>query len=225
MWKSELRKGRFMDSSGMSRQYHAIHVLTRPVLKSLFKFEVFGTENVPSSGGALLISNHASFADPIFIGAAVNRNLHYMARASLFRPKPIDWFLRSLNAFPVHLGVPDRRALRQARQLLDGGKLLLIFGEGTRTVDGTLGKAQVGVGLIAYRTTASVVPVFLDGALEVLPRGAKIPKPAKITVSFSKPLDMALYREHKGSREIYTSIGEEAMKRIAELKNRSVGAT
>ncbi len=211
-----------MDSSGMSPQYHAIHVLTRPVLKSLFKLEVFGAENVPSSGGALLISNHASFVDPVFIGAAVNRNLNYMARASLFRPKPIDWFLRSLSAFPVHLGVPDRRALRQARHLLDGGKLLLIFGEGTRTVDGTLGKMQAGVGLIAYRTTASVVPMFLDGALEVLPKGAKILKLAKITVSFAESVDMAPYRACKGSREIYTSIGEEVMKRIAELKDRSV---
>ena len=211
-----------MDSSGMSPQYYAIYVFSRPLLKSLFKFQVFGTENLPSTGGALLISNHASFVDPVFVGAAVDRNLHYMARATLFRPKPIDWFLRSLNAFPVHLGVPDRKALRQARQLLDSGKLLLIFGEGTRTVDGTLGKAQAGVGLIAYRTTASVVPVFLGGALEVLPKGAKIPKPAKISVSFGRPLDMSLYRKHKGSREIYTSIGEEVMKRIAELKDRSV---
>jgi len=211
-----------MDSSGMSPQYHAIYVFTRPVFKSLFKFEVFGAENLPSTGGALLISNHASFVDPVFVGAAVNRNLHYMARASLFRPKPIDWFLHSLNAFPVHLGVPDRKALRQARQLLDSGKLLLIFGEGTRTVDGTLGKMQAGVGLIAYRTTASIVPIFLGGSLEVLPKGAKILKLAKVTVSFAEPVDMAPYRACKGSREIYTSIGEEVMKRIAELKDRPV---
>jgi len=211
-----------MDSSGMGFIYHIIHILSRPGMKSLFKFEVFGTENVPSTGGALLASNHASFADPVFLGASVDRNLHYMARASLFKPGRIDRFLRSLNAFPVHRGAPDRRAIRRALELLDSGNLLLMFAEGTRTHDGTLGKAQAGVGLIAYRTTASILPVFLGGTLEVLPRNAKMLKLAKVTVSFGKPLDMAPYRAHKGSREVYTSIGEELMKRIAELKDRSV---
>jgi len=211
-----------MDISGMGTIYHIIHILTRPGFKSLFKFEVFGTENVPSTGGALLASNHASFADPVFLGASVNRNLHYMARASLFKPERIDRFLRSLNAFPVHRGAADRRAIRQALELLDSGNLLLMFAEGTRTYDGTLGKAQAGVGLIAHKTTAAILPVFLGGTLEVLPRKAKMLKLAKVTVSFGKPLDMAPYRASKGSREIYDSIGEELMAGIAELKDRSV---
>jgi 1-acyl-sn-glycerol-3-phosphate acyltransferase len=211
-----------MEYSDMRFLYHALHVLTRPVLKSLFKFEVFGAENVPSTKGALLASNHASFTDPIFLGAGLKRNLHYMARSTLFKPEPIDRFLRSLNAFPVHRGAPDRRAIRRALELLDSGNLLLMFAEGTRTYDGTLGKSRAGVGLIAYRTTASVLPVFLGGSLEVLPRGAKMLKLAKVTVSYGKPLDMAPYRASKGSREIYTSIGEELMRRIAELRDRSV---
>ena len=209
-----------MDNSEMVFHYHILHIITRPLLKSLFKFQVFGAENVPVTGGALLISNHASFSDPVFLGAAVKRNLNYMARASLFRVEPIGRFLRSMSAFPVHLGVPDRKAIRRALQLLDGGKLMLIFGEGTRTIDGTLGEAQPGVGLIAYRTTASILPVFLDGSLEVLPKGAKMIKLAKVTVSFGKPLDMTSYRASKGSREIYAKIGAEAMERIAELRER-----
>ena len=108
-----------MDHRGMRLHYHFFHIIVRPLFKSLFKFQVFGAENLPSSGGVLLLSNHVSYLDPIFMGAAVTRNLHYMARSTLFIPGPVERFLLSMNAFPVHLGVPDRKALRQARQLLE----------------------------------------------------------------------------------------------------------
>ncbi|MFQ5799734.1 MAG: lysophospholipid acyltransferase family protein [Bacteroidota bacterium] len=212
-----------MDHRGMRFHYHFFHVIVRPLLKSLFRFRVFGAENVPSTGGVLLMSNHASYVDPVFMGAAVDRNLYYMARSTLFKPGLIEWFLLNMNAFPVHLGVPDRRAIRWALQLLEGDNLLLIFPEGTRTADGTLGKAQAGVGFIAYKTTAFVVPVFLSGTQKVLPRTAKMPKPAKVTVSFGKPLDMEYYRKFEDSREAYVKIGEDVMARIAELKGRSIG--
>jgi len=208
---------------GMRFHYHLLHVIARPLLKSFFKFQVFGAENVPSTGGVLLMSNHASYVDPVFMGAAVDRNLYYMARSTLFKPGLIEWLLLNMNAFPVHLGVPDRRAMRWALQILGDGNLLLIFPEGTRSVDGTLGKAQAGVGLIAYKTTAFVVPAFLGGTREVLPRTAKMLKPAKVIVSFGKPLDMEYYRKCEASRETYVKIGEAVMARIAELKDGSMG--
>lgn len=204
---------------GMRLHYHFFHVIVRPLFKSLFRFQVFGARNVPSTGGVLLVSNHVSYVDPVFIGAAVNRNLHYMARSTLFKPGLIERFLLSMNAFPVHLGVPDRGAIRYALQLLDDGKALHIFPEGTRSVDGTLGTAQAGVALIAHRTTAPVVPVFLDGTEKVLPRGAKMMKLAKVNLSFGRPLNLDPYREAGSSREIRVKIGEVVMSSIAELRD------
>ncbi|HGE71143.1 TPA: 1-acyl-sn-glycerol-3-phosphate acyltransferase [Candidatus Poribacteria bacterium] len=207
-----------MNDRNMRLHYHFCHVITRPLFKSLFKFQVFGAKNVPKTGGAILMMNHASYLDPIFIGAAVDRNLFYMARSTLFKPGFVDKFLRSFNAFPVQLGAPDRGAIKKALQILEQGNLLLIFPEGTRSVDGTLGKAQDGVGFIAYRTKAEVIPVFIDGTQKALPRGAKMLKTAKITVSFGKPINMDVYRSCEPSREIYSKIGEEVMARIGELK-------
>lgn len=204
---------------GMRLHYHFFHVIARPLLKSLFRFQVFGARNVPSTGGVLLVSNHVSYVDPVFMGAAVDRNLHYMARSTLFKPGLVERFLLSMNAFPVHLGVPDRGAIRRALQLLDDGNALHIFPEGTRSVDGTLGAAQAGVTLIAHRTTAPVVPVFLDGTGKVLPRGAKMMKPAKVKLSFGRPLDLEHYRKVKSSREIRAKIGEVVMSSIAELRD------
>ena len=208
-----------MNHRGMRFHYHLIHVIVRPLFSSLFKFQVFGAENLPARGGVLLMSNHASFVDPVFLGAAVNRNLRYMARSTLFKPGLVDKFLRLMNAFPVQRGSADRAAIRRALKVLADDELLLIFPEGTRTVDGSLGKALPGIGLIAQKTEASVVPVYLSGSQDVLPRKAKMIRTAKVTVSFGKPLDMKPYRAGKPTKETYLSIGEEVMARIAELKN------
>ncbi|MBD3182703.1 1-acyl-sn-glycerol-3-phosphate acyltransferase [Candidatus Poribacteria bacterium] len=207
---------------GMKFHYHFLHVVARPLLSTLFKFEVFGAEHIPSKGGVLIMSNHVSYMDPVFMGAAVSRNLNYMARSTLFRPDIVKRFLSSLNAFPVHLGVPDRRAIRNALRLLKSGEMLLIFPEGTRSHDGTLGEAQPGIGLIAYRTDAVVIPAFIRGAEKVLPRGAKMIKSAKASVAFAKPLDMENFRRQKASKDVYLAIGKEVMTKISYLKNKSV---
>lgn len=204
----------------MRLHYHFFHVTLRPVFRAFFKFQVFGAENIPSSGGVMLMSNHVSYLDPIFAGAAAPRNLHYMARSTLFKPGFIEWFLRNMNAFPVNQGAPDRRAIRTALKVPEDGDLMVMFPEGTRSVDGkTLGKAAAGAGFIAYRTQAPVIPMFLSGTQDVLSRKAKRPKIAKIVVSFGKPLDMEPYRKSKASREVYDKIGEEVMARIAELRD------
>lgn len=162
--------------------------------------------------------NHASYLDPIFIGGAIDRVINYMARSTLFKPGIIDKFLRSLKAFPVHLGSTDRAAIKYALKILDEGNLLLVFPEGTRSVDGTLGKAQDGVGFMAYRTNADVIPVYLSGTQKAWPRGSKMIRTAKITVTFGKPIEMTTYRNSEASRETYAKIGAEVMARIAELK-------
>jgi 1-acyl-sn-glycerol-3-phosphate acyltransferase len=208
-----------MNHKGMRLHYHFFHISTRPLFKLLFKFQIFGVENVPPTGGVMLMINHASYLDPIFIGAAVKRNLHYMARSTLFKPGMIDRFLRSLNAFPVHLGTPDRAAIKNALKLLDEGNLLLVFPEGTRSHDGSLGKAQDGVGFMAYRTNAQVIPVFLDGTQKAMSRGSIMIRPVKVTVSFGKPIDMSIYRKDETSRETYSKIGEKIMSEIAKLKS------
>lgn len=206
---------------GMRLHYHFFHIIARPLLKSFFKFQIFGAENLPSTGGVLLMTNHASYMDPIFIGAAVNRSLHYMARSTLFKPKIVEKLLLSMNAFPIHLGVPDRGAIKRALEILENGGVLNIFPEGTRTIDGSLGQSQPGVGLIAHRTNASIIPVYLSGTREVLPRNAKSPRLAKVTIAFGKPIEMKQYREIKANREVYEEIGKKIMEGIAELMKRN----
>jgi 1-acyl-sn-glycerol-3-phosphate acyltransferase len=170
------------------------------------------------------MTNHASYFDPVFIGAAVNRNLNYMARATLFKPKIVEKFLLSMSAFPVNVGGSDTKAIRWTLELLKSGGVLNIFPEGTRSTDGKLGKALPGVGLIAHKTDAPIVPVYLSGTRLVLPRNVKMPRLAKVRIFFGKPLDMEPYRGIKATREIYNEIGEKIMAGIAELQKISMGS-
>ncbi|RKY04066.1 1-acyl-sn-glycerol-3-phosphate acyltransferase [Candidatus Poribacteria bacterium] len=202
------------------RFQNILYRLAQPLFRWAFGFEVTGLENVPDEGGALIASNHVSYLDPPILGAASKRELFYMARDSLFKPGPIGWFLRYLNAFPVKRDKPDRSALKRALELLESGKLVLVFPEGTRSWDGTLGKPHLGVGFIAYHSRVPVIPVYVSGTEKALPRGKAIIKRAKVTVHFGKPVYLDDLRAHPRPREVYRLIGERIMAAIAELQRR-----
>ncbi|HID55737.1 TPA: 1-acyl-sn-glycerol-3-phosphate acyltransferase [Candidatus Poribacteria bacterium] len=185
-----------------------------------FHLTVVGRENIPDEGGALIASNHVSYLDPPILGAASKRELFYMARDTLFRPKPIGDFLKYMNAFPVKRDRPDRGALKTAISLLESGKLVLVFPEGTRSHDGTLGRPHLGVGFIVYHSTVPVIPVYISGTERALPRGAFLIKRAEINVHFGLPINMEELRSMPRPREAYPKIGEKIMSEIAKLQAR-----
>jgi len=154
-----------------------------------FSLRVYGRENIPGSGGVLIASNHQSFLDPILIGVGLKRQIHYMARRSLFQNAFFRWFIKSLNAFPVKREGMDVGAIKEAIALLRRGEVVLLFPEGTRTWDGTIGPIQRGFGMIARRAGVSLVPAVIDGALEAWPRTRRIFRFAPISVIFGKPLE------------------------------------
>lgn len=154
-----------------------------------FSLRVFGKENVPDKGGVLIASNHQSFLDPILIGVGLKRQIHYMARRSLFKNVFFRWFIKSLNAFPVKREGMNAGAIKQAIALLRRGEVVLLFPEGTRTWDGTVGSIQRGFGMIARRAGVPLVPAIIDGAFEAWPRTRRIFRFAPISVAFGKPLE------------------------------------
>ncbi len=199
--------------------YSAGHRISCALARSLSRFEVYGQENTPEEG-ALLMCNHASYLDPLFLGAGFEREVHYMARSTLFIPGPIDNLLRTVNAFPVHRGSPDRAALKRTLTLVRTGKLVLIFPEGTRSHDGSLGEAAMGAAFLAYHAQDPVVPIYLQNMHHVLPRGRILPRRAKVRLYIGTPLELDALRAGRG-REAYHAIGEEIMKAIGALKAQS----
>jgi 1-acyl-sn-glycerol-3-phosphate acyltransferase len=153
-----------------------------------WKFRVFGLENLPSKGGVLLASNHQSVLDPVLVAMVLPREMHFMARRTLFRIPVFRAIIVSYNAFAIERDSADVKGVKEAIRRLEAGNILLVFPEGTRTGDGSIGRMKPGIGMLAERAAVPIVPVLIHGAYEVLPKGVRIPRLGRISMVFGKPL-------------------------------------
>jgi 1-acyl-sn-glycerol-3-phosphate acyltransferase len=187
----------------------------------MFRFRVVGKEDVPTTEGVILAANHVSYVDPLFIGAAlVEHQLHFMAKEELFQVPVFGAVIRRLHTIPVRRGRVDYAAIRQSLRLLKEGEILAMFPEGTRGDGMALQEAEEGIGFLAARSGRPVVPVYLEGTDNVLPRGKRMPRVHPVTIYFGHPLRLAGGAPHGETREGYRRLSEEVMKEIAELKAR-----
>jgi 1-acyl-sn-glycerol-3-phosphate acyltransferase len=143
--------------------------------KIFHRFRVSGLEHVPSDGAFLLTSNHVSFFDPPALGCRVPRDLHYFARKSLFKGL-LGKLITAFNSIPVDRESSDVSSFKKALKVLEKGSPLLVFPEGTRSLDGSLQAAKAGVGLIAIKASVPVLPARVIGGFEILGKGCKLPK-------------------------------------------------
>jgi 1-acyl-sn-glycerol-3-phosphate acyltransferase len=208
----------------MNPIYFAGWTLWRLVFLLYFRWRVFGADRVPPSGPVILASNHASFLDPPLIGAALTRDLNYLARESLFRYPGGGWILRQVNCVPVDRDGGGARGLKAILDRLRRGGGIILFPEGTRTRDGRLQPARSGIGLAVIKSSAPVVPVRVFGTFEAYRRHATLPRPCRVTVKFGYPMTFERLRAEAEvcSKErlkvIYQEVADQLMEAIAKLE-------
>ncbi|MBN2293396.1 MAG: 1-acyl-sn-glycerol-3-phosphate acyltransferase [Pirellulales bacterium] len=156
-----------------------------------------GTHNIPADGGVLMVSNHQSHLDSPLIGCCCPRYLHQMAKKSLFNFAPFGWFIRSLGAFPVDRKGSPLGGIKEAMRLLKQGEMVLMFPEGSRTLDGQIDKLMNGFTTVAVRTKAAILPLAIEGPFDAWPRTQKHPIIGpRLHVKFGEPIlseDLAKY--------------------------------
>lgn len=161
-----------------------------PGLRVGLRMKVFGLDNVPKRGGALIICNHLGWFDPILLVAASPRPILWMAKSEFVKYPIVRWLAMQAGAFPVRRGQPDRQALRHAQTLLDDGMLVGMFPEGTRSKTGGLIEPFGGASLVALRSNAPIIPCALIGT-EGLPLSGSKPlrrrRYPKIAALFGEP--------------------------------------
>ncbi len=174
--------------------------------------KVEGVENVPRKGGLFISANHISDADPLAIGAATPRELHYMAKEELFSIPVMGTLMRWANAFPVKPRSADRAALRKAEGLVQSGKAVVIFPEGQSSETGEMQSFLPGVALLAKKAGVPIVPAGIIGTRRIIPYGSVIPRPAfqRVIVRFGKPL---VFSKDEDTKEIL----ERLRQAVAEL--------
>ncbi len=178
---------------------------------------VEGRENVPRTGGLIIVSNHLNNADPCVIPGVFNRRIITMAKKEMFRWPVISLLFRFIGAFPVERGAADLGALRQAQQVVNSGLALLMFPEGTRSRDYQLHAGFPGTALVAYRTGAPIVPVAITGT-ESIPWPWVFIRPfigPRVNVRIGKPFYLAR-AEHSNSAAAKAAT-DDIMMHIAEL--------
>jgi 1-acyl-sn-glycerol-3-phosphate acyltransferase len=169
--------------------YGLMGALAWIMFSAFLRYRSFGRDNVPCSGGVLIVSNHQSYMDPLLIGVGLLRQINIMARRSLFHKSVLfRWLIQSLNAFPLNDDRVDIGAMKEAIRRLKAGKIVLMFPEGTRTKDGSIGDIHPGVAVIAKRSGVPVVPAVIHGAFEAWPRTNKFFRFHPVKVAFGRPL-------------------------------------
>src|ERR1022692_4233246 len=196
----------------------------RLMYATYFRWRVFNPERVPLTGPVILASNHASFLDPPLVGSGLHRGINFLARESLFRFPGIGWLLRKWNSVPVDRDGGGAAGLRAILDRLLAGGAIILFPEGTRTLDGRLQPARSGVGLTVIKSTAPVVPVRVFGTFEAYGRHLLLPRPRRMSVKYGPPMGFEQLRAEakvcsKGRlKEIYQQVADEIMAAIARLE-------
>lgn len=204
----------------MQPVYGFFHYLSHEVYSMFFRGDVVGLEHVPPSGGFLIASNHASFLDPPIVGSQVPRQIAYFARKTLWKGGISSWWLDAVGTIPVDRdGGQDVSAIKRVLKAIKDERGLILFPEGTRTLDGQLQPAKAGVGLIACRTQVPVVPARIFGSFEAYGKGMKFPRPGtRVTVVFGPPLFPSDYDQPSAGKERYQIASDRIMARIAALQ-------
>lgn len=176
-----------------------------------------GEENIPKEGAVIFAPNHVSNLDPPAVACGTNkRQLAFMAKEELFKGL-FGKIIASVGAFPVRRGESDTESIRKTIALLEEGRAVLVFPEGTRGDGKHFGTVNRGVAMLAKRTNAPVLPIGVIGTHIIAPKGQKKMKRHRITIAYGKPFtyaEVAAGSNEKENRELFA---KELERRIVEL--------
>src|SRR5215475_1602674 len=162
--------------------------LSRFIGRWFFRFRVIHRERMIQSGPVILAMNHQSYLDPPLAGITCDRPIYFLARRTLLNIPLLGRVLPKLNVIPVNQESVDRSAIRAVIRVLEAGNGVLVFPEGSRTLDGNLQPAEPGLGLVIAKTLAPVVPMRIFGAHEALPPRSGRLHCAPITIVIGEPI-------------------------------------
>ena len=167
------------------------------------KVSVSGFNNIPLDRPAILVVNHQGAADIPILLAYLPGRFRFAIKKELFKIPCFGWYLKQAGYFSI-----DREAFRAAYRTLDtiaeiikSGESVLVFPEGTRSWDGTLGKFKRGSLMAALKSGAPLIPIAISGSYNILPRGTKLLNPAAVKLSAGTPIYIRTEEEYENKVE------------------------
>jgi len=195
-----------------------------PLLRFIFRPWVRGVENVPSSGAAILASNHLSFSDSIFLPLQCPRPVVFLAKSEYFTGRGLKgWlvktFFKATGQLPIDRsgGKASEAALNTGLGVLEQGQLLGIYPEGTRSPDGRLYRGRTGIARMALEAKVPVVPVAMIDTEKVQPIGKRLPRIRRVGIVYGKPLDFSRFDGMEGDRIVLRAVTDEIMYELKKI--------
>jgi 1-acyl-sn-glycerol-3-phosphate acyltransferase len=174
------------DDGRKTLRYHAVSLVCRTVLRGFFGrgLRIDPATGFPKEGPLLVVCNHLSNIDPFLFGGWAPGAIFCITKRELFSNPVSSWVMGGCNCFPVDRGTADRQALRTALDVLSRGGRLLIFLEGTRSATPGMRRAEAGVGFLARRSGAAILPVAIWGTETALGRGRRLPRRVPVRMRY-----------------------------------------
>ena len=198
--------------------YAFIYWMARIFFKTCFRLKIYGLEHL-RPGAGIVASNHTSHYDPPVLSISCPEEVHFLAKESLFNIPLLGRLIRVLNSHPVSRSATDASTFRNLIQLLREGKKVILFPEGTRSVDGELRPLERGLSFIVAKGRCPIFPAYIDGTFSAWSSTRKFPKLfGKISVVFGTPIE---WREFEGldKREAERQLTERATQSFRDLKS------
>jgi 1-acyl-sn-glycerol-3-phosphate acyltransferase len=199
-------------------------IVVGPALHLFFGIRVRGLQNLPKHGPVIIASNHLSAIDSFFIPIALPRKLTFLAKAAYFQGRgPIGrfvaWFLLAVGQIPLDRsgGAASSDSLNTGLSALAEGKALGIYPEGTRSPTGNLYRGKTGIARMVLASGVPVVPISVSGTNKIMPKGAKLPRFHRVTVTVGDPLDFSRFHGLDNDRFILRAVTDEVMLNILSL--------
>src|SRR5213592_5000022 len=202
----------------MNFYYWLGYHFSRLIGRLFFRFRVVHRERMIQSGPVILAMNHQSYLDPPLAGTTCDRPIYFLARRTLLDVPLLGWVLPKVNVIPVNQEGVDRAAIKALIRVLQAGNGVLVFPEGSRTVDGNLQPAEPGLGLVIAKTLAPVVPMRIFGAHEALPRGGGGLDFVPITIVIGEPILFTAADLNSPAKDLYKRLSQRVMDAIAALR-------
>jgi 1-acyl-sn-glycerol-3-phosphate acyltransferase len=202
----------------MTIVYNIFYNLAKLLARMIFSMRVIHPERMVESGPLLIAVNHSSFFDPPLAGICSRRGVYYLARKTLLKWPFFGPLFPAMNVIPVERDGNDMSALREVIKKVKEGNAVLLFPEGTRSLDGDLQPARAGIGLVIAKTGAPVLPMRIFGAYEAFPKNARRFQLSQITVVIGEPIHFSAEEISNSSRETYQLLSNRVMDAIGALK-------
>lgn len=197
------------------------------IFKLVWRIKIVGKKELPLRENFILCPNHSSFLDGFVIAASVplklKINMFFLGFRDYFKVPIIRNIIKLIRIIPIDSATQLIEAMQASAYVLNNGKVMCIFPEGARTIDGEIKEFKKGIGILAKELNIRLVPVYIKGTYESWPRTVRFPRPFKVSVVFGKPYDikgLTIKGIELGAADDYEAVAIGIKAEVVRLRNR-----